>query len=59
MNQWYQLPTEDVLRQLGSDATRGLSAAESQRRSLEYGPNELQAVHRVSPWFSWSSSKTF
>jgi hypothetical protein len=43
MNQWYQLPTEDVLRQLGSDATRGLSATESRRCLLEYGPNELQA----------------
>jgi len=50
MKQWYQLPAEDVLRQLASDATRGLSAAESRRRLLEYGPNELQAGHRVSPW---------
>lgn len=50
MNQWYRLPSEDVLRQLASDATRGLSAAESRRRLLEYGPNELEAGHRVSPW---------
>ncbi|MGZ8480366.1 MAG: cation-transporting P-type ATPase, partial [Candidatus Binatia bacterium] len=50
MSQWYQLSTDDVLRQLGSDANHGLSVAESRRRSLEYGPNELQAGHRVTPW---------
>jgi Ca2+-transporting ATPase len=50
MTQWHQLTTDDLLRQLGSEATRGLSAAESQRRLLEYGPNEIEAGHRVSPW---------
>jgi magnesium-transporting ATPase (P-type) len=50
MSQWYQLAANDVLRQLGSDATHGLSVAESRRRLLEYGLNELQAGHRVIPW---------
>src|SRR4249919_1749156 len=50
MTQWHQLTTDDLLRQLGSEETRGLSAAESQRRLLEYGPNEIEAGHRVSPW---------
>ena len=50
MTQWYQLPTDELLRQLSSEATRGLCAVESQRRLLEYGPNEIEAGQRVSPW---------
>jgi hypothetical protein len=30
MSQWHQSQAEDVLRQLGSDATRGLSVVESE-----------------------------
>jgi Ca2+-transporting ATPase len=50
MKQWHQLPAEELLRQLGSDATRGLDAVQSQRRLLEYGANEIEAGRRVSPW---------
>ncbi|HET7006965.1 MAG TPA: cation-translocating P-type ATPase [Candidatus Binatia bacterium] len=50
MSPWYQLTVEDVLRRLASDANAGLGATESQRRLVEYGPNEIEAAHRVSPW---------
>lgn len=50
MKQWYQLQAEDVLRRLASDAAGGLSEAESRRRLVQYGSNELQVDHRVSPW---------
>ncbi|HEX6767889.1 MAG TPA: cation-translocating P-type ATPase [Candidatus Binatia bacterium] len=50
MSEWYQLTVEEALRRSASDATDGLSASESQRRLLEYGPNEIEAGHRVSPW---------
>jgi Ca2+-transporting ATPase len=44
------LNIEDVLTQLGTDADRGLSAAEASRRLAKHGLNELEAAHRVSPW---------
>ena len=47
---WHQLDADAALEQLQSDADRGLSATVSWRRLLAYGPNELQAGHRVSPW---------
>jgi P-type Ca2+ transporter type 2C len=47
---WHQLEAAAALEQLQSDADRGLSATVSWRRLLAYGPNELQAGHRVSPW---------
>lgn len=50
MNNWYKLDAGDVLQQLGSDATNGLSRTEAASRLAEYGPNELQAAHRISPW---------
>ena len=47
---WHRLNIEDVLTQLGTDADRGLSAAEASRRMAKHGLNELEAAHRVSPW---------
>ncbi len=35
---------------LGTDLEHGLPAAEAARRLTEVGPNELRAVHAVSPW---------
>lgn len=46
---WHVLSVEEALAQLGvSDA--GLSAQEAAQRLAQHGPNELQAVQRVSPW---------
>ena len=37
-------------RRLGSDATRGLSEAEAQRRLEQYGPNQLKSAPET-PWW--------
>jgi Ca2+-transporting ATPase len=50
MENWYHLTVDVVLSQFNSNSDRGLSKAEASRRLMEYGPNELQAVHRISPW---------
>jgi len=47
---WHQLSAHEVLAHFKSDPTRGLSKAEASRRLMEYGPNELQAARRISPW---------
>ncbi|RPI53789.1 MAG: ATPase, partial [Chloroflexi bacterium] len=50
MGNWYHLNIDEVLSQFNSTADRGLSKAEASRRLMEYGPNELQAARRISPW---------
>jgi len=50
MNNWWMLSTIDCLAKLNTDAAAGLNEQEAQRLLSEYGPNELQAAHRVSPW---------
>src|SRR5512133_1652637 len=46
---WHTQTTEEVFTQLNSQPG-GLSSTEAKKRLQEYGPNELQAAHRVSPW---------
>ena len=46
---WHTLSSEDSFKRLQS-TPRGLSAEEAARRLAEFGPNELQASGRVSPW---------
>lgn len=46
---WHTLSSEIVMSRLKSAPT-GLSRSEAARRLAEYGPNELQSVHRTSPW---------
>jgi Ca2+-transporting ATPase len=50
MSEWHQLDVTDVLQQVGTDSTRGLSMPEAVRRLSEHGPNELQTSQGVSPW---------
>ena len=50
MNNWWMLSIADCLAKLNTDAAAGLNEQEANRRLGEYGPNELQAAHRVSPW---------
>jgi Ca2+-transporting ATPase len=50
MKQWWQLNVTESLGSLSSDVINGLSASEAAERLTKYGPNELQAAHRVSPW---------
>ncbi|MDE2180707.1 MAG: cation-translocating P-type ATPase [candidate division NC10 bacterium] len=46
---WHTLSNETVFAHLKSTPT-GLTEAEAAQRLAEYGPNELQAAHRISPW---------
>src|SRR5688500_7162647 len=47
--QWHTLSVSQTLDKLRSSA-RGLTVAEAERRLTEYGPNQLQAAARISPW---------
>jgi P-type Ca2+ transporter type 2C len=46
----YQETAEDALRELGSDAGRGLSDEEARARLAKYGKNELKADEPVPGW---------
>jgi Ca2+-transporting ATPase len=46
---WHTLPVDAVMSHLRS-APQGLAEAEVEGRFARYGPNELQAAGRVSPW---------
>ena len=46
---WHTLTVEETLARLES-GPRGLSSGEAANRLEEFGPNELQARGRVSPW---------
>ncbi|MEW6240693.1 MAG: cation-translocating P-type ATPase [Chloroflexota bacterium] len=46
---WHSSKVEDVLARFATDMD-GLPSAEAARRLAQYGPNELQAGHRISPW---------
>ncbi|HEY7912072.1 MAG TPA: cation-translocating P-type ATPase, partial [Blastocatellia bacterium] len=46
---WHTLPVETALESLES-GREGLSSEEAARRLIEYGPNELQAFDKISPW---------
>ena len=46
---WHTLGVDAVMSSLHSPA-QGLPEIEVERRLARYGPNELEAAHRVSPW---------
>ncbi|HSL27757.1 MAG TPA: cation-translocating P-type ATPase [Anaerolineales bacterium] len=46
---WHTLAIEKSFQELGSQRN-GLSRLEAEERLHKYGPNELQAAHRISPW---------
>ncbi len=46
---WYTMPIESVFDGLKSTIF-GLTGDEAARRLSQYGPNELQITHRISPW---------
>ena len=46
---WHTLAMETVCSSLNTTRD-GLSKTEAERRLVEYGPNELQAAHRISPY---------
>src|SRR5690606_14467586 len=47
---FFRQPAAEVVRALGSDARRGLTSAEAQRRLRQYGPNELTTEKPVPGW---------
>lgn len=47
---WHAETSEEVLKFLGSESTRGLSIEEARKRLQEVGPNRLTATKTVSPW---------
>ncbi|HXV99842.1 MAG TPA: cation-transporting P-type ATPase, partial [Anaerolineae bacterium] len=50
MSNWYQLKIDEVLQQLNTEATNGLTEAEAARRLEQYGPNALVERGLKSPW---------
>jgi P-type Ca2+ transporter type 2C len=48
-NFWHTKSREQAFAQLDSRES-GLSASEAEERLAKYGPNEIQAAHRISPW---------
>ena len=46
---WHTLPADEAGARLQSART-GLTGVEASRRLIEFGPNELEVAHRVSPW---------
>ena len=46
---WHMLGVDEAAAQIGA-RRNGLTGAEAAQRLEQYGPNELQAAHRVSPW---------
>jgi Ca2+-transporting ATPase len=46
---WHTLPVETVFSLLEC-TPNGLTSEEAARRLARYGPNELQAARRISPW---------
>lgn len=47
---WHSLPAEQVCALLACNPARGLEAGEEVKRLAEFGPNELRAEDRASPW---------
>ena len=50
MENWHALDIAEVLRQLGTDPSRGLEDGEASARLAASGPNELQEARRISAW---------
>jgi Ca2+-transporting ATPase len=47
---WHSTEAHDAVAELKSDAARGLSSIEAERRLLAHGPNELSHEEHASPW---------
>jgi Ca2+-transporting ATPase len=48
-NFWHAKTIEQSFEQLNSQP-RGISVSEAAERAIKYGPNEIQAAHRISAW---------
>lgn len=52
-NAWHALPSGDVANRLASDAARGLTAAEAERRLAAGGPNRLAETPQRPAWLKF------
>jgi len=50
LNEFFRLSPQDTAKSLNTDISVGLDEVDVQKRFLEFGPNELKASARVSPW---------
>lgn len=50
MNNWHQIDRGEVLKEVRTDESRGLTAGEASRRLAEYGRNELRETASRSTW---------
>ena len=50
MSDWYKLKSDDVVEQLETSPSEGLSTEETQARLGQYGPNELIEKGAKNPW---------
>ncbi|NET07449.1 MAG: cation-translocating P-type ATPase [Symploca sp. SIO2B6] len=50
MSNWYQLDIKQVLQQLDTDATTGLTETLVKRHREQYGANELKQKGQKNPW---------
>lgn len=50
LNEFYRLSPQDIAGSTKTDISAGLGETEVQKRFAEFGPNELKASTRVSPW---------
>ncbi|MBE2220073.1 MAG: cation-translocating P-type ATPase [Anaerolineae bacterium] len=50
MSNWYKLESEEVVQQLGTSPSDGLSTEEAKKRLEQYGINELVEKGAKSPW---------
>jgi P-type Ca2+ transporter type 2C len=47
---WHRLDVDEVAHALATSPETGLSEEDAARHLTEFGPNELEAAQRVSPW---------
>ena len=48
-NDWHTKNKEEVFAEFNSTVS-GISQEEAQARLAQYGPNEIQSAHRITPW---------
>ncbi|MCM8775006.1 MAG: cation-transporting P-type ATPase [Candidatus Omnitrophica bacterium] len=46
---WWKFSYEELCQELATDARKGLSRVEVQKRLAKYGPNQLPEAKEVSP----------
>lgn len=48
--EYYRLPVDQVMADVGVRIDQGLDTAEVQKRFMSFGPNELRVADKASPW---------